>query len=43
MGRPRNAEEDPRWAIRTVWAWTGFALFNLVFILALIVLGYFYD
>lgn len=36
-------EEDPRWAVRTVWIWVGFALASLVFILTLLVLGAIYD
>jgi hypothetical protein len=39
----RPEGEDPRWAVRTVWTWTGIALFSLAFILALLVLGFFYD
>jgi hypothetical protein len=39
----RPPEEDPGWAVKTVkiWLWTAIALG--VFILALLVLGYFYD
>lgn len=39
----REKAADPRWAVRLVWAWTGFALFSLAFVLALLVLGLFYD
>jgi hypothetical protein len=38
----REPGEDPRWAVRTVWTWVGIALFSTVFIVALIVLGFFY-
>jgi hypothetical protein len=36
-------EEDPGWAVKTVkiWLWTAIALG--IFIVALLVLGYFYD
>jgi len=39
----REAAEDPRWAVRTVWIWVGVALASLVFILTLLVLGAIYD
>jgi len=39
----REAGEDPRWALRTVWIWTGFAIAALIFILTLLVLGAIYD
>ena len=39
----RPASDDPRWALRIVWTWTGFAILSLVFILVLLVLGLFYD
>jgi len=39
----REAAADPRWALRIVWGWTGFTLFCLAFVLALLVLGAFYD
>jgi hypothetical protein len=39
----RAGTEDPRWAVRTVWIWVGVALFSLAFILALFILGFFYD
>jgi hypothetical protein len=38
----RAGTEDPRWAVRTVWVWTGIALFSLAFILALFILGFFH-
>jgi hypothetical protein len=39
----RESNEDPRWAVRTVWIWVGFALFFLAFIIILLILGLFYD
>ena len=39
----REPEEDPRWALRTVWIWMGFVLLSLAFILTLLVLGAIYD
>jgi len=39
----REPAEDPRWAVRVVWGWLGFALFSLLFTVVLIVLGWFYD
>ncbi|MDW7710163.1 MAG: hypothetical protein SCH98_06780 [Deferrisomatales bacterium] len=39
----REAEADPRWAVRTVWAWVWIGLLSLLFILVLVVLGFFYD
>lgn len=39
----REAGEDPRWALRTVWIWTGFAIASIIFILTLLVLGAIYD
>ncbi|MFC1822404.1 hypothetical protein ACFL9T_06825 [Thermodesulfobacteriota bacterium] len=39
----REASEDPRWAIRTVWIWLVIALSSLTFILTLLVLGAIYD
>jgi len=39
----REPAEDPRWAVRVVQGWLGFALFSLAFTVALIVLGWFYD
>ena len=39
----RAKDEDPRWAVRTVWGWTGVALFFLVFITTFFILGFFYD
>jgi hypothetical protein len=39
----QSPEEDPSWAVWTVKIWLGFALGSGLFILALIVLGFFYD
>ncbi len=39
----REGAADPRWAVNIVWGWTGFTLFSLAFVLALLLLGYFYD
>ena len=35
----REAGEDPRWAVRIVWIWVGFALLSLAFILTLLILS----
>ena len=39
----RAPEDDPRWAIRVVMVWTTIAIALLAFIIALIILGLFYD
>ena len=39
----RAPEDDPRWAIRVVMVWTTIAIALLVFIVALIILGLFFD
>jgi hypothetical protein len=39
----RDASEDPRWAVRTVWIWVGMALFLLLFLLTLFILGLWFD
>jgi hypothetical protein len=39
----RAPSEDPTWAVRTVWTWVGMAIFLLIFILLLIILGYWFD
>lgn len=39
----QDPKQDPRWAVNTVRIWLGFALFSLGFILALMILGIFYD
>ena len=50
---PREAEldvyplqersEDPRWAVGIVWTWVSIAIFLIIFILTLFVLGLWYD
>jgi hypothetical protein len=39
----RDASEDPRWAVRTVWVWVSMALFLLLFLISLFILGLWYD
>jgi hypothetical protein len=39
----RPPVEDPGWAVKIVKIWLGFAIASGMFILALIVLGFFYD
>lgn len=39
----RDPTEDPRWAVRIVWTWVGIALFLLLFLSTLIILGFWYD
>ncbi len=39
----RDPSEDPRWAVRTVWTWVGMALFLLLFIITLLILGVWFD
>ena len=39
----RHPSEDPRWAVRTIWTWVGMAVFLLLFIVVLIILGIWYD
>ncbi|MBI4772711.1 MAG: hypothetical protein HY788_00785 [Deltaproteobacteria bacterium] len=39
----REPGKDPRWALRTVWIWIGFALLSLAFILTLLILGAIHD
>lgn len=39
----REPSEDPRWAVRTVWAWVIIALFLLLFIIVLLIAGLWYD
>jgi len=39
----REPSEDPRWAVRTVWIWVGMAIFLLLFIITLLVLGLWFD
>lgn len=39
----RPPEEDPKWALRIVQTWIGIALSSAVFVLTLLILGFFYD
>ena len=39
----RDPSEDPRWAVRTIWTWVGMALFLLLFIITLLILGVWFD
>jgi hypothetical protein len=39
----RAPRDDPRWAVRIVWIWVSMAIFLLLFLITLIVLGYWYD
>jgi hypothetical protein len=39
----RNPSEDPRWAVRVVWTWVVIGLLLLAFIVALSILGYWFD
>ena len=39
----REKDKDPKWAVRTVWIWIGFAMVSLVFILTMLILGAIYD
>lgn len=39
----RQSEEDPKWAVRIVQTWLSVALFSVAFVLALLILGFFFD
>ena len=39
----RPADEDPHWAMRTVWIWLGFCLLSIGFVTTLLILGAIYD
>lgn len=39
----RQPEEDPSWAVKIVKVWLWIALASGIFILALLILGFFYD
>jgi hypothetical protein len=39
----RQPKEDPSWAVKIVKVWLGIALASGLFILALLILGFFYD
>lgn len=39
----RDPSEDPRWALRTIWVWVSIAIFLLLFIVTLLILGLWFD
>ena len=39
----RPKDEDPHWAIRTVYVWLGFCLVCIGFVTTLVILGAIYD
>ena len=39
----RERSEDPRWAVGIVWTWVVIAVFLLLFIIVLFVLGWWFD
>ena len=39
----RDPAEDPRWTLRVVWTWVSIAIFLLLFIITMIILGLWYD
>ncbi len=39
----RSPSEDPRWALRTIWTWVSIAVFLLLFIVTLLILGLWFD
>lgn len=39
----REPSHDPRWAVYTVWTWVGVAVFLLVFLITLFILGLWFD
>lgn len=39
----RDPSEYPRWALRTVQIWVGIAIFLLLFIITLVILGFWFD
>ena len=39
----RDPWQDPRWALRTIWVWTSIAIFLLLFIVTLLILGVWFD
>lgn len=39
----RDASEDPGWAVKTVWIWVGIAIFLLLFLITLFILGLWFD
>lgn len=39
----RKPSEDPGWAVKVVWTWVGIAVFLLLFIITLFILGFWFD
>ena len=39
----RDPSEDPGWAVKTVWVWVGMAIFLLLFLITLFILGLWFD
>ncbi len=39
----RQPSEDPRWAVHTVWIWVVMAIFLLLFLITLFILGLWFD
>jgi hypothetical protein len=39
----RDPSEDPRWAVRIIWVWVSMALFLLLFLVTLFIVGFWYD
>ena len=39
----RQPSEDPRWAVNTVYIWVGMAIFLLLFLITLFILGLWFD
>ncbi len=39
----RPPEQDPRWALWLFWIWGIFASLSIIFMVVLLVLGWFYD
>ena len=39
----REPSEDPRWAVGTVWTWVVMAIFLLLFLITLFILGLWFD
>ncbi len=39
----RKPSEDSKWSVRIAWIWIGAALFSILFIVVLIILGAIYD
>lgn len=39
----RDASEDPGWAVKSVWIWVSTAIFLLLFLTTLFILGLWFD